>query len=213
MSGSLVPVNADSAAPRLKIEYRPLSSLVPMAGNSKSHSTETTIASILKYGFRDPIGLDDTLNNGRGGIVEGHDRRAALIELKAKNCNAPDGILIDSDGDWLVPCIVGINAKTEAEAIGYSIDHNLTTVRGAGLDLTDEIKLFDKDLLESQIETLIEEGESLAGFVDLDSVLDAINSEGLEDEDVPEDNKDIYEEELEKSNIKCPSCGFEWMRK
>ena len=42
----------------LQLKYVPLDELVPLSGNSKKHDTENTIASILKYGFRDPIEID-----------------------------------------------------------------------------------------------------------------------------------------------------------
>jgi hypothetical protein len=63
----------------VKIETVALSELVPNPNNAKIHTDEQIEqirASIRKFGFRDPIGVDD--NNV---IVEGHGRvRAALAE-------------------------------------------------------------------------------------------------------------------------------------
>lgn len=196
---------------QLKIEYWPLKKLVPLKGNSKKHATENTIRSIKKHGFRDPIGIDMTLNKGKGAIVEGHDRRAALIELKRLNSEPPEGIQVDSNGDWLVPVLTGIDAKNEAQAIAYSIEHNLSTIKGAGLDPIEEIKLFDGELLLEQAEYLDEHGESIDS-IDLDWLREALSGESNEpdDDSIPDDNRDIDEEALGETKHRCPNCNFEW---
>jgi hypothetical protein len=89
----------------------------------------------------------------------------------------------------MVPILVGVHAKNEAQAIKYSIIHNHSTIHGAGLDLATELKLFDTDLLISQAEYLDEEGENLGVIGDLNSILEALNtSDNLNNSDNFESN-------------------------
>ena len=191
---------------KLEIEYRRLCDLKQLKGNSKKHATENTIASILELGFKDPIGYDPSLNGGKGGITEGHDRCAALLAIKKRKIDRPRGIDIDNDGEWMVPVLVGVHAKNEAQAIKYSIIHNHSTIHGAGLDLATELKLFDSDLLISQAEYLDKKGENLGVIGDLNSILEALNaSDNLDDseEDIDYsilDDKDLAERLREMSD-------------
>jgi hypothetical protein len=197
---------------KLAIEYCRLSDLVPLKSNSKKHATENTIALILEFGFKDPIGIDPSLNKGKGGITEGHDRRAALLEIKKRNIKPPRGILTDKDGEWLVPVLIGVEAESEGKAVKYSILHNHSTIHGAGLDPIDELKLFDHDLLLEQAEYLDSEGENLGAIGDLNSILATLNVGDSDDsgDEIPDDNQDIDEESLGETKHECPNCGFKW---
>ena len=197
---------------KLAIEYCRLSDLVPLKSNSKKHATENTIALILEFGFKDPIGIDPSLNKGKGGITEGHVRRAALLEIKKRNIKPPRGILTDKDGEWLVPVLIGVEAESEGKAVKYSILHNHSTIHGAGLDPIDELKLFDHDLLLEQAEYLDSEGENLGAIGDLNSILATLNVGDSDDsgDEIPDDNQDIDEESLGETKHECPNCGFKW---
>ena len=197
---------------KLAIEYCRLSDLVPLKSNSKKHATENTIALILEFGFKDPIGIDPSLNKGKGGITEGHDRRAALLEIKKRNIKPPRGILTDKDGEWLVPVLIGVEAESEGKAVKYSILHNHSTIHGAGLDPIDELKLFDHDLLLEQAEYLDSEGENLGAIGDLNLILATLNVGDSNDsgDEIPDDNQNIDEESLGETKHECPNCGFKW---
>jgi hypothetical protein len=198
---------------KLAIEYRRLSDLVPLKSNSKKHATENTIALILEFGFKDPIGIDPSLNKGKGGITEGHDRRAALLEIKKRNIKPPRGILTDKDGEWLVPVLIGVEAESEGKAVKYSILHNHSTIHGAGLDPIDELKLFDHDLLLEQAEYLDSEGENLEAMGDLNSILATLNAGDSEEGEPPDfDPSDEEQPRLDqKKPIECPKCGHTWV--
>ena len=64
---------------KLKIVYRPTTSLIPYARNSRTHS-ELQIgqiaSSIREFGFTQPILLD-----GDNGIIAGHGRYQAALKL------------------------------------------------------------------------------------------------------------------------------------
>jgi hypothetical protein len=198
---------------KLSIEYRRLSDLVPLKSNSKKHATENTIALILEFGFKDPIGIDPALNDGKGGITEGHDRRAALLEIKKRKIQPPRGILLDKDGEWLVPVLIGVHLESEPKAIKYSVLHNHSTIRGAGLDPIDELKLFDRDLLLEQAEYLDSEGEDLGAIGDLNAILETLNAGDGEESDPPDfDPGDEDQPRLDmKKPIVCPCCGHSWV--
>jgi hypothetical protein len=88
-------------------EYRetPISSLVPYARNSRTHSPEQIAqiaASIVEFKFTNPVLIDE-----KGGIVAGHGRVLAAQKLK-----------MDS-----VPCIV-MKGLTEAQRRAYVIADN-----------------------------------------------------------------------------------------
>lgn len=64
---------------RLKIVYRKVDDLKPYAGNARTHTAKQIAqiaASMRKFGFTNPVLIDDT-----GGIVAGHGRVAAARKL------------------------------------------------------------------------------------------------------------------------------------
>jgi hypothetical protein len=112
----------------------------------------------------------------------------------------------------MVPILVGVHAKNEAQATKYSIIHNHSTIHGAGLDLATELKLFDPDLLIHQAEYLDEKGENLGVIGDLNSILEALNASDENYDDSPDFQPS--EEEQPRLDVKnptiCPKCGHEW---
>src|SRR4051812_9388486 len=63
----------------LRIESRPVSSLIPYAKNARTHSDEQVAliaGSIRSFGFTNPILVD-----GGNGIIAGHGRLAAARKL------------------------------------------------------------------------------------------------------------------------------------
>lgn len=106
--------------------------LKPYENNSKLHpdwQIEQIIKSIKKFGFLDPIGINEDYQ-----ILEGHGRYLACKELKMSE----------------IPCVM-IKGLTEAQQRAYVIAHNkLTTNTGFDKDkLTYELnalKLEDFDL-------------------------------------------------------------------
>lgn len=105
--------------PELSIEYRKLEEIVMWEDNTKLHDLQAIALSIQRYGFRDAVIYDSTLQR----LVAGHGRLLALSFLKAQGEPAPIGIQA-KDGTWLVPVQVGINAASETEAKAFAIDHN-----------------------------------------------------------------------------------------
>ncbi len=122
MTGTLTRV---TDLPR-RLSYVPLEAVRPAERNPKMHDHQAIIASILTYGWTNPL-----LNDERTGrIVAGHGRLAALVEINARGLPAPAGIVVDDDGQWLVPMLRGWSSHDDTEAEAYIIADNRLTEAG-----------------------------------------------------------------------------------
>ncbi len=198
----------------MDVKLIPLSELLPLEGNSKRHDTDNIVRSMLEYGYRDYIEVDTVFSPPR--IVCGNDRRNGLERLKEED-KPIDGIVVKGD-EWLVPCIVKKSA-TKDDAIRYSIDNNLSTIKGANLALEDEIKLFDEDLLKEQLDVI----DDLVVGWDSDEifVLTEVDQQDINDQQESNSNYSTESQELQSTtkeidpdsyefDHKCPKCGFEF---
>ena len=187
----------------MDVKLIPLDNLIPLEGNSKRHDTENTIKSILEYGYRDYIEVDTVFDPPR--IVCGGDRRKALLKLREDN-KPIEGIII-KDEQWLVPCIVKKSASEE-DAIRYSIDNNLSTIKGANLSLEDELKMFDEELIKEQLS----EVDTIVGWDSdtIDFILNEVENGEKKDDSEPESSTQEIDPEDYEFDHECPKCGFEW---
>ncbi len=186
--------------PQLSIEYLLLSELSEkfLEGNAKRHDIGAIATSIRRYGFRDPLAIDATLNNGKGGIAEGNGRLESLLWMYQQDQNPPAYIKLTESGDWAVPCIVGGNSATEAEGLAYSLDHNSLTMAGGDFTALDISGLYNPAEYLELLERLAQ-ADSLPVTVDgddLDLLLEQISDEngqgdrGSGSEDDSESNSD-----------------------
>jgi hypothetical protein len=116
----------------LRVEYRPLGSLIPFAGNPREHSGEQVAqiaASIREFGFTNPVLLD-----GGNGVIAGHGRIAAARLLGLKT----------------VPCIE-LGHLSEAQKHAYVIADNKLALNG----------VWNEDLLRLELTELKELGANL----------------------------------------------------
>lgn len=116
---------------KLKLKYLPLSDLAAWPRNPKLHELPTILASIERFGFNDPVAVDD----GFEKLLEGHGRVEALNLLHSKGAHPPKRVRVrKKDGEWLVPVITGVSFATEAEAEAYIVGHNRATESGGWLE-------------------------------------------------------------------------------
>jgi hypothetical protein len=126
------------------LTYLPLKSLRPDPANPKAHSLGTIQDSVNRFGYLEPIVVDERT----GFIISGHGRTEALTSAWAENQTPPEGVTVADDGGWLVPVVTGWSSRNDAEARGALIALNRTTELGGWqddvlLDLLSELALTD----------------------------------------------------------------------
>ena len=145
---------APAAASTLRIEYLPLAELARWPGNPKEHADGAIAASISRFGFRDPLAIDETT----GRLIAGHGRLSVLERAHASGQSAPQFVQVREDGMWLIPVTRGGSFADETEASAYLIAHNRTSELGG----------WNEDLLAGMLGSLDDSLRAVAGF-DLDA--------------------------------------------
>lgn len=194
------------AEERLQVRYVPLDTLEQWDRNPKRHDFDKLATSIRRYGFKDPPKFEPSLNGGRGGIVEGNGRAQVLRSMKEAGEAPPRGIGVDDSGGWFVPVLFGVDARSQAEAESYGVDHNALTLAGGGLGFEDLLQVFDEGQLKALLSEAPDTAELLVSFdpTELDALLQgpAFN---------PEDAGGQPRLDA-KAPITCPACGHEFTR-
>lgn len=118
------PAPADGDARR--IDYRSLADIVPADRNPKAHDARTIDRSLARFGYVELIAED-----GRTGkLVAGHGRLERLRQWETDGREPPEGVVVDEDGAWRVPVLVGWSSKDDAEAAAYLLISNRASERG-----------------------------------------------------------------------------------
>ena len=112
------------------IRYLPIGDIQPDPRNPRAHdSIEDVKASILRFGFVDPIIHDDRT----GQMIAGHGRVEALTDLHAawlkapkRSRKVPGGITVDGDR-WSAPVVFGWSSADDNEAAGLLMALNRLT--------------------------------------------------------------------------------------
>lgn len=123
----------------ISVTYVALEELNKWPSNPKEHDLGAIAASMIRFGMRDPIGV----NRNNHFIEEGHGRLDTLSALKRQGRPAPKYVRIDAQGRWLVPVL--LFDDDEVTQRGYMLAHNRTQDLGGGYD---DAKLLEE--LEAQ---------------------------------------------------------------
>jgi hypothetical protein len=189
---------------RLTLRYVALETLELWDRNPKRHALDQLAESIRRHGFRDPPAFDPSLNQGRGGVVEGNGRAQVLRSMEESGDPPPRGIAQDEEGRWLVPVLFGLDSRSQAQAEAYGVDHNALTLGGSGLAFEDLVQLFDEEALEALLRDAPDASELLVslGTADVDALLTGPDFQpaGAEDQSRLDELK----------TVTCPSCGEEF---
>ena len=121
----------------------------------------------------------------------------------------PEGIVVDDDGEWLVPAATGWASRTDSEAAAVLVALNRTTEVGGWVD--DELL----DLLDGLV---AEDADGLLGLGYGEDDLNALRTMVAEADagdggDAPggPGPDDFDEVDLDpETDYQCPSCGYEW---
>ena len=200
----------------LSLRYIPISQAELFDNNAKLHNLDQIIQSIARYGFKIACKWEGTLNDGRGGIVAGNGRVEALREMERRGDDLPIGIAQDETGEWCVPVLFGVEASSEAIARAYALDDNNLTLLGGDFAVADLMKLYDPELLMSELEELARSGDLPVTFDNnfVENSLQILangdfSEDDNEDADRPSSAKEINTDDYEFEH-KCPKCQFEY---
>lgn len=101
----------------------PLDDLLPHPGNPKTHDLDLICASLARFGFAEPVVVDQRT----GLLVSGHGRTTALRRLRDQDASTPPaGVTVD----WCVPTFVGWSSADDDEALAALVALNRTTEQG-----------------------------------------------------------------------------------
>lgn len=112
------------------IEYHRLDEIVGFAGNVKGHDLDLLATSFARWGYTEPIMVDERT----GILVAGHGRTERLRLDHAAGQDPPDGVTVDADGMWLAPVVHGWHSANDDEAEAYTVAANQLTIAGGWLD-------------------------------------------------------------------------------
>lgn len=110
----------------LRIEYSTVDDLQPAAQNPKGHNQPAIRESIVRFGYADPVVVDERT----GRLVSGHGRREELMAMRAAGLSAPAGIEVGADGKWRVPVVRGWASKNDDDAQAFLLAANKITEAG-----------------------------------------------------------------------------------
>jgi hypothetical protein len=180
---------------RLQIEMVPLSKLREWPGNPKEHDLDTIGESFERFGYIEPIVLDEKSKR----IVVGHGRREKLIAWKESGKMPPEDVEVRGK-EWFVPVLRGKSFKSEHEAEAYLLTSNQTVIRG-GYNATALA-----EMLSRHVDDAHGTGWRAEEMSDLVALAQKATQGAFNDASAPEEFKDF--DEGQKATHQCPKCGF-----
>lgn len=90
-----------------------------LPGNPKIHNLDAVVASIRQHGMQELPKFDSNV-----GIKAGNGRVEALHAMEQQGGRPPRGIAQNKQGEWVMPLLVGVDAKSREAALAYAVDSN-----------------------------------------------------------------------------------------
>lgn len=160
------------------IEYVAVRDLVPAVRNPKGHDLDTIRASLARFGYLDPVLLDERT----GRLLAGHGRTEAAAQAEAAGMDPPDGVQLGPDGTWQVPVVRGYRSANDTEAEAAIIALNRLV----------EVGGWEPDTLVDMLSDLLNSGADLDGvgytMAQLDDVLAGLGDQA----ELPEGATDAH---------------------
>jgi hypothetical protein len=113
-----------------KLEFMRLPTVMRADVNPKGHDADAIAASIDRFGYVEPLILDERT----GKLVAGHGRLDDLARRADAGETPPEGIEVDDDETWLLPVFRGWASKTDDEAHALGVALNRLVERGGWQD-------------------------------------------------------------------------------
>jgi hypothetical protein len=192
--------------------------IAPAERNPKRHDMAALDASLDQFAFAEVPLVDERT----GRLVAGHGRVAALVARREEGRPPPEGVVVDDDGEWLVPVIRGWSSSSDAHAEAYVVTSNRLTESGGWynallVDVLEDVATTCPELLDAMAFTADDIDEllsrtsragatladqpSLPGDVDQADGSIADGGEGLPDLDTSGD---------QPAAVTCPACGHQF---
>jgi hypothetical protein len=108
-----------------RIEYMGIDELPPALVNVKHHDAEAVAASMTRFGFVDPVILDERTQR----LIAGHGRIEALALLWSNDQAPPEGIGVEG-GVWSIPVVRGWSSRDDDEAAALGVAVNQLVITG-----------------------------------------------------------------------------------
>jgi hypothetical protein len=213
-------------APRW-MTYVRLSAVQPALRNPQGHDLEATVEAFQAFGFTDAPIVDERTER----LYAGHGRLEGLVETKHRGLSMPEGLMVDDDGEWLVPLQRGWASKDDAHAEAALISHNRLSELGEPdrpllLSMLDSVQAADPAYLDvlrfddAFMETLFSEVnldlQDFTGDPDGPDRAEPKPPRG-QDEDTPldelEDRPAPSTTGDDPVSTQCPKCGHIYPRK
>lgn len=185
------------AKPRY-IDYLPIGTIEPALANAKRHVLEQIAESYDRFGYVEPITMDDRTMR----LVAGHGRLASLLLAYEEGDDPPDGIETNADG-WLAPVTRGWSSANDYEARAYLIAANRLTEAG-GWDIAE---------LGIELEAIGATDEGIEGTGFSYDDMAAILTETPEATEPPSDagSRHVEFDAAKARTVTCPSCATEFL--
>lgn len=106
-----------------------LDEIIEADHNPKDHATDDLEASVSRFGFVEPITLDERT----GKLVSGHGRLHELQRRHTAGEDPPEGVEV-YQGTWTAPVVRGWASADDTEAEAYLVTANRLTEKGGWLD-------------------------------------------------------------------------------
>lgn len=108
-----------------KLTYMAVDELVAAEHNPKGHDDATLDASVTRFGYVEPVVLDERT----GRLVAGHGRVDSVKRARQAGGEPPEGITVVK-GEWRIPVLRGWASRDDAEAQAYLLASNRITELG-----------------------------------------------------------------------------------
>jgi DNA modification methylase len=115
-----------------RIEYTPLEDLLAWPRNPKDHDVGLIEQSIGRFGFVEPLVVDERT----GKLAAGHGRTKTAAAMKLAGEEPPVGVKVDAKGRWCLPVVRGIRFANDAELEAYLVASNQAVIAGGWIDET-----------------------------------------------------------------------------
>ena len=104
----------------LRIQWMPIDEIPPHPDNPKDHDLPLLKDSIRRFGFVEPIVLDEA----QGVNSAGHGRVEALREMFAEDAKAVPANIKTKGKKWLAPVLRGVSFNSDAELKAFLVASN-----------------------------------------------------------------------------------------